>query len=172
MRTLLALACLAAALWAPSHGVRAQTGEDELVRRGAREYREACAVCHGRDGTGEGAMAELLSVPPPDLTRLAERNGGVFPFERVFRIIDGREAVEGHGTRDMPVWGRTFRREEAGAPGARLFGGDPELVAAGRIYALAKFLRAIQGGGEVPTEERERPRRHWPESIPVWPDLR
>jgi hypothetical protein len=110
-------------------------------------------------------MRDLLTVPPPDLTTLAERNGGRFPFERVLRIIDGREAVEGHGTADMPIWGRAFRFD---APGAARgpFGADAELVVAGRIYALAKYLRAIQGGRViVPVEPRPRP-RHFPEDIP------
>jgi len=142
---------------------------DEIVLRGAWEYHEACAVCHGPDGAGDGAMGAILKVPPPDLTRLAERNGGIFPFERVFQVIDGSVPVESHGSSDMPVWGRTFRREARGEAALGL-GTDPNLAAAGRIYALAQYLHAIQGGRKVPLVEPRRPRRGWPSDIPVWPD--
>lgn len=143
---------------------------DEIVLRGAWEYHEACAVCHGRDGSGDTAMHEILKVPPTDLTRLSERNGGVFPFDRVFRVIDGRAEVKGHGTSAMPVWGSTFRREAKEEGEGRLVAGNPEVVVAGRIYALARYLRAIQGGREIPLVEPSRPRRTWPGDIRVWPD--
>ena len=141
--------------------------EDELVLRGAWEFHETCAVCHGQDGVGAGAMGEVFKVPPPDLTKLSERNGGIFPFARVFQVIDGRFPVEGHGSADMPVWGRTFRREADDTRG--VLGTDPNLVVAGRIYALALYLEAIQGGRKVPLVEPKRPRRHFPSDIPVWP---
>jgi len=143
---------------------------DDIIQRGAWEYYEACAVCHGRDGTGDGAMGEILKVSPSDLTTLSERNGGTFPFERVFRVIDGRAPVEGHGSADMPVWGRTFRREALDDSERGIFGPDPNLTVAGRIYALAQYLRAIQGGKEVPLVEPLRRPRRWPSEIPVWPD--
>ncbi len=117
-------------------------------------------------------MGAILKVPPPDLTALAERNGGVFPFDRVFRVIDGRVPVEGHGSSDMPVWGRTFRGEAYGTGEPGFFREDPGLIAAGRIYALAQYLRAIQGGKKVPLVEPSRPRRHFPSDIPVWPEKR
>lgn len=142
---------------------------DDLVLRGAWEYHEACAVCHGEDGTGDGTMGAILKVPPTDLTKLSENNGGTFPFERVFRVIDGREPVEGHGSPDMPVWGRTYRREALDEGGQAIFGGNPDLIVAGRVYALAQYLRAIQGGKKIPLVEPSRPRRTWPEDISVWP---
>ena len=143
---------------------------DEVTLRGAWEYHQACAVCHGQDGAGGGAMGAILKVPPPDLTKLSERNGGVFPFERVFRVIDGRLPVEGHGTTDMPVWGRTFRRELPGRGAPGVLRADPDLVVAGRIYALARYLRAIQGGKTVPLVEPTRPQRRFPDDMRVWPD--
>ena len=45
---------------------------------------------------------------PADLTRLAEKNDGRFPYSRVFAVIDGRYLVPAHGEREMPVWGRQF----------------------------------------------------------------
>ena len=56
-------------------------------------------------------MASVLTVRPADLTRIAERNGGVFPDERVFRTISGLDMMPAHGTREMPVWGDLFLGE-------------------------------------------------------------
>jgi hypothetical protein len=54
-------------------------------------------------------MAMSLKVPPPDLTRIAARNGGVWSQARIERIISGDEPLPGgHGTRAMPVWGPIF----------------------------------------------------------------
>lgn len=143
---------------------------DDLVLRGGWEYHEACAICHGNDGTGDGAMGAILKVPPSDLTMLSERNGGTFPFERVFHVIDGRSPVEGHGSTDMPVWGRTFRSEALDEGRQGIFRTDPGIIVAGRVYALAQYLRAIQGGKKIPLVEPSRPRRSWPRDIPLWPD--
>ena len=47
------------------------------------------------------------------LASFAVRNGGVFPSERVRRIIDGRD-VAAHGNFEMPVWGDAFKRTTSG----------------------------------------------------------
>jgi len=69
-----------------------------------------CASCHGRDGKGGGPVARALNVPPPDLTRLAERHGGTFPGQRVEAFVtnDGSILTPAHGSADMPVWGPIF----------------------------------------------------------------
>lgn len=56
---------------------------------GAAAYRDYCAICHGDRGTGEGAIARKLAVPPPDLTTIATRNGGVFPLQQVAASVYG-----------------------------------------------------------------------------------
>jgi mono/diheme cytochrome c family protein len=100
---------------------------------GARLFQEHCAGCHGPGGTG-GAPSAALRRPPADLTQFTARNGGVFPSERVARIIDGRE-VASHGDREMPVWGFAFRATRDGL--------SQEQVAA-RIAAIVAYLEAIQ----------------------------
>jgi len=171
MRSRLTLALLVGATLA-TQPVQSRAEYDSVTLRGAWEYHEACSNCHGPDGAGDGPMGTLLKIPPADLTRLSERNGGSFPFERVFEVIDGRAPVEGHGSREMPIWGRIFLQEQITEGGARLLAPDPNLVVSGRIFALAKYLRAIQGGQKVPLIQPTRPRRHWPEDIPpVWPNL-
>jgi len=99
---------------------------------GARLFQEHCSGCHGSGGTG--AAPAGLRRQPPDLTQFTARNGGVFPSERVARIIDGRD-VASHGDREMPVWGFAFRATRDGL--------TQEQVAA-RIAAIVKYLEAIQ----------------------------
>jgi hypothetical protein len=100
-----------------------------------------CADCHGEDGRGEGSKIFGLSRPPPDLTTLKARNGGVFPRDRLLRIIDGREDIKDHGDREMPVWGDWFKMEaEEGLGGAE---GDEETIRK-RINRLIDFLETLQ----------------------------
>lgn len=71
-------------------------------------YLRYCAACHGRAMQGDGPVASGLRNSPGDLTRLSQLNKGVFPYEKVAGIIDGRETSRVHGTPDMPVWGEIF----------------------------------------------------------------
>lgn len=73
-------------------------------------HRRYCAACHGRGGRGDGPLAANLVRKPPDLTALAAKNDGKFPFEKVARSIDGRETSRAHGLPDMPVWGEVFAK--------------------------------------------------------------
>jgi mono/diheme cytochrome c family protein len=93
--------------------------EMEVVAGGELEFQNYCAVCHGVDAKGPGIMSRFLTVRPADLTQLAKKNAGSFPFWQIYRTIDGREEVRGHGTRDMPIWGDRFRAQAGGAdPGS------------------------------------------------------
>jgi mono/diheme cytochrome c family protein len=99
---------------------------------GKREYDAACASCHGFTGRGDGPLKEELKGRVSDLTVLARNNNGVFPFDRVYQIIDGREQVKAHGSREMPVWGNSFRLH------------DTESSAPNRIKALTEYLYRLQ----------------------------
>jgi len=96
---------LALGLAAAGGGVAAQGGSEA----GAGLYADFCATCHGPAAMGAGPTAPLLTVEMPDLTRLAARNGGVFPMARVLAQIDGAETVLAHGA-PMPIYGRAFAR--------------------------------------------------------------
>jgi mono/diheme cytochrome c family protein len=100
---------------------------------GADLFRTFCASCHGSSGRGDGPMAGQLRRDPPDLTTFQMRNRGVFPADRLRRIIDGME-IAAHGNRTMPVWGDVFRREQDGG----------RTAAAARVDALVRFLQSIQ----------------------------
>jgi len=114
---------------------------DDLTRSGEADFGMYCADCHGEDGRGNGPRAFGLSVPPPDLTKLAGRHEGVFPREQVTALIDGRASVSAHGSREMPVWGKWFKIEaEEGLGGAE---GDEGSIRK-RINALVDYLITIQ----------------------------
>ena len=67
-----------------------------------------CAVCHGKDGKGNGPAASALKMPPTDLTTLAAKSGGKYPSAHVATVIRGQAKVPSHGSEDMPVWGPLF----------------------------------------------------------------
>jgi mono/diheme cytochrome c family protein len=100
-------------------------------------FREFCATCHGVDGRGGGPAALDLSQQPPDLRLIAARHGGVFPDTTVRRLIDGRTVTQGHGTREMPVWGWEFYGYE-GEDATR------RRAVAELIDRLVDYLRSIQ----------------------------
>jgi hypothetical protein len=84
---------------------------------GQRLYADACAACHGVAGRGDGPVAAALKTPPPDLTRLTQANGGLFPRDLVIDTIAGERDVAAHGSREMPVWSQRFGPGGSGAPG-------------------------------------------------------
>ena len=100
---------------------------------GKHLYRSYCSACHGENAEGDGSIAEMLTVPPADLTVLTKNNDGQFPTERTRKIIDGREKVKGHGTGEMPAWGDAFQAISEG-----------EEAVAAKIDKLVNFLMSIQ----------------------------
>jgi mono/diheme cytochrome c family protein len=94
-----------------------------------------CATCHGSSARGDGPLADSMKRRPANLTEIAKRNNGVFPREIIFKVIDGREPVRGHGGPDMPVWGDAFKRS--------IDVGGEEAVT-NRIQAIVDYLETIQ----------------------------
>jgi len=117
----------------------------EKIDQGKSEYMNKCAVCHGQSGKGDGGVVDVLKVAPTDLTTLSKKNGGVFPFERVMMVIDGRQVVKGHGDREMPIWGSDYSREK-GRAGEYYFDVpyDMEMYARMRILSIIDYLNRIQ----------------------------
>jgi mono/diheme cytochrome c family protein len=124
---------------------RPQMPEPVVITPEAREFLNSCASCHGEDGKGAGFLTRVFrGVDPGDLTQLAAQNGGTFPMEQVFSVIDGREAVEAHGPRKMPVWGERYMTSIWTE-----YGPDElnALRVRNRIYALVHYLQSIQETG-------------------------
>jgi hypothetical protein len=130
----LLLAVLAFSIWPASTAAQ----QMEVIAGGELEYQTSCAVCHGVDGRGQGIMSRHLTMQPSNLIHLAQRHGGKFPFWEVYRVVEGRGVVPGHGSREMPIWGDRFRAD-AGANGK-----SAQTQSAGRILSLVFYLDHIQ----------------------------
>ncbi|HUY18574.1 MAG TPA: c-type cytochrome [Candidatus Binataceae bacterium] len=106
---------------------------------GKQDYIKNCAGCHGADGKGHGPDLYVLpGVAPPDLTTLAKRNGGVFPFQATEDAIDGRKGIPPHKRFDMPFWGVTMQ-----APGKE-FTPESNAKVKARLDALVRYIESIQ----------------------------
>lgn len=131
--TVLTLA-VASALAVPA-AAAAQTTAGEI------EYQQACAACHGAAGQGDGPVADYMNVPVPDLTKIAERRNGAFPYQELMQMIDGRNAERQpgpHGT-SMPVWGDRFMLDSGSA-----YPVENEINTLGRISSLVDYLYSLQ----------------------------
>lgn len=140
---LVAVALLAAVLFAPIAVLPAAAQEPAApppaaMRQhvtGGEVFRTYCATCHGPSGRGDGPLASSMRRKPADLTEIAKRNGGEYPSEIVYRTIDGKTPIRGHGGPDMPVWGDAFARSREG--------GD-EATVNERITSLVDFIQTLQ----------------------------
>lgn len=92
---------------------------------GAELFAVHCALCHGRNGEGGGAVSSQLMWNPADLTRIATRSEGEFPESKVFELIARRDPLGNHQSPEMPRWGK-FWKDDA------------------KIDALVAYLRTIQ----------------------------
>ncbi len=111
-------------------GGQTQTKSDaSAAKRGRALYTQYCVSCHGSSAKGDGPAASALKAAPADLTDIAKRYNG-FPEEKVMDFIDGEKYAVGHGSREMPVWGKRLRR------GQRESQSD--------VYALTRYLASIQ----------------------------
>ena len=117
-----------------AYGAFAQNRAPSSVS-GSYLFKTYCTTCHGKEGKGDGPLASSLRFAPPDLTLLTKRNGGVYPSENVFRIIDGRKPVKGHGGPDMPIWGDAFKASADSFTEERV---------KEKIDALVDFLKSLQ----------------------------
>ncbi len=104
-------------------------------------YVRYCADCHGSDARGAGPMPTVLSERLPDLTLLAERNGGVFPRARVEKLL-AQTTPSGiaHRGLSMAPWGLILSDR----------GRDPR---AGKVRGqnLSRYLETLQRTGQGDT---------------------
>ena len=79
-------------------------------------------------------------IVPPNLTEISKKNGGVYPFLRVYWTIDGTGRVREHGSQDMPIWGQLYKFESGNLD--PLY--DPVLFARTKIFALTEYVWRLQ----------------------------
>lgn len=108
--------------------------ETPSAAHGKQTYREYCAACHGSDGRGMGPAASALKTPPADLSTLAKRHGGKFPYDYVADIVRFGKPIVAHGSNDMPVWGPIFAVRD----------NFNEAAVRQRIKNLCEFLATLQ----------------------------
>jgi mono/diheme cytochrome c family protein len=114
----------------------------DKIDPGKSEYDASCAVCHGVAGKGDGPYKGALTKAPTDLSQLAKKNAGVYPFSRVFEVIDGRGSVAAHGPREMPIWGKRYSVGAAEYYVDMPY--DPEYYIRGRVLALTEYIYRLQ----------------------------
>jgi len=113
-----------------SFGVLAGCVQETGVPDGGLAFAQDCAGCHGADGKGGIG---------PNLTTLAQNNGGVFPREAVMATIDGLNRPP-HFATAMPEFG-------AGDLGEAVIVETPDGLGTPtpvRLIALADYLERIQ----------------------------
>jgi mono/diheme cytochrome c family protein len=97
---------------------------------GDEMYASYCAECHGRDGKG---LVRVRQPATPDLTTLAKKNSGRFPYALVKDAIRGESHEAAYGG-EMPPWGVLFQ----------YVGGGSKAEIEVRISKLTDFLRTLQ----------------------------
>ena len=115
----------------------------EMDSIGKLEFQKNCAACHGMDGTGQNApFMDFMKKSPPDLTMIAQRNGGTYPYKQVLTVIQDPARNRAHGSADMPVWGDRYGMEVNDKYGSL----DPRYAreVEARILELVFYLASIQ----------------------------
>ena len=102
----------------------------ETIPTGEALYRRYCASCHGISGRGDGPAARSLAVAPTDLTQLH------MSVQELMQVIDGRTAVQAHGSSEMPVWGEIFEQ-------IHLDGDHARRIALLQVQALADYTAGL-----------------------------
>jgi mono/diheme cytochrome c family protein len=134
--TLLLAAALASQL-ALGCAADGNAGEPTRAASGAALFAKHCAACHGATAAGDGPVASSLDPRPADLRRIAARRNGVFPEAEILGTIDGRDPIDAHGSRDMPIWGTRFDLDQSG-------GLATEGRRRGQVQLLIEYLKTLQ----------------------------
>jgi mono/diheme cytochrome c family protein len=100
---------------------------------GQQMFHEYCAACHGNEGNGQGPARSALTVKPADLTHLAKRHGGKFPYYYFYGVLQFGVYVPAHGSSDMPAWAPLFRSLD-----------EREGLVTQRMHNLAVYVSSLQ----------------------------
>lgn len=122
-----------------------ETLPPSYVPSGKVTYLRHCATCHGVDGKGRGPLGLFLKTPPSDLTLLARRHGGKFPYQYVSKVLEFGPGVTAHGSSDMPTWGPIFSYLDK----------QDERVIRQRIRNLCNYLESLQEPSETVASQKD-----------------
>lgn len=104
------------------------------VPSGKVMFKQYCASCHGADAKGRGPATPTLNTRVPDLTTLAKRHDGKFPYDYVESVLRFGPGYVAHGSPEMPVWGPIFQYLE----------NYNEAAVRQRIRNLCQYLESLQ----------------------------
>ena len=140
MRHVLLISTFLAAVFATCANDRPNVNQTQFpptyIPSGQEMYRQFCAACHGADAKGNGPAASGLKTMPPDLTTLAKRHLGKFPYDYVSEILRFGPGPSAHGSSDMPTWGPIFQSIDR----------SNERAVQQRIKNLCNYLVSLQEG--------------------------
>jgi mono/diheme cytochrome c family protein len=116
-----------------------QSPSAETIAQGRADFNKLCAPCHSESGKGNGPELKVIpGIKPKNLTTIAARNGGVFPFRDVEDTIDGRKVIPSHKRFDMPFWGVNFQQQ------GQEFTSTSEAKTRKRIDAIVDYIATLQ----------------------------
>lgn len=121
-----------------SAALLAGCGPEPAPSPGAAAYQDYCAICHGSRALGDGPIAPELEVPPPDLTLIAARNGGVFPLRAVADTVYGFSGK--HEADLMPEFSPLLDGPDVAVPRAD---GEDEVMPM-RLAEVVTYLESLQ----------------------------
>ena len=85
---------------------QARSNAKPSLRRGRTLFRNFCALCHGKNGEGDGKMAKVINNPPPFNLTVSQA-----PEAYLEKIIRQGGEVNGRSPR-MPPWGDQLTKEQ------------------------------------------------------------
>lgn len=103
---------------------------------GQQMFQEYCASCHGAKGAGNGPAASACKNPPANLTSMAKRNQGRFPYDYFYAVMQFGALLPtpAHGSSDMPIWMPLFYSLDEG----------DKAIAEQRVQNLANYVASLQ----------------------------
>lgn len=136
---LLAGACAVSTVYAqqPAPTIQNVPIQRTEATSGAEMFTTYCAVCHGKDGKGNGPAAPALKTHPIDLTQLSKKSNGNFPSRHVSTVIEFGTENPAHGNKEMPIWGDLFQTLST-----HNYGADAQTKL--RISNITDYLKTIQ----------------------------
>lgn len=127
-----------AAVIALAGGLLVACAPEPIPSAGAQAYQDYCAICHGTRALGDGPVAPELEVPPPDLTLIASRNGGVFPLRTVADTVYGYSGK--HEADLMPEFSPLLDGPDVAVPD----GAGGEEIMPVRLAEVVTYLQSLQ----------------------------
>lgn len=117
----------------------APAAAESLSENGRGLFLAHCAVCHEQEAQGGEVPVARGGVSPPDLTKIADRRGSVWPMLEVMSIIDGY--TKATQSRDgMPV----IETLNQGPQIDFDTGNGNKISTPARLVALTYYLESIQ----------------------------